>query len=143
MLPHIAEWNDWLRRYDVVAVGMQECMYKAGGTDGDDDGAHDSMSDDDGAEAAAKVKKGMKQSAGGWLTTFSDGVTAACNTHVAETIGTVLSVVNRRSHFRMLLGFRMLCDVISAVTEFMVSVLHSMSAIGIQDVVEGEVRPRV
>jgi hypothetical protein len=35
----------------------------------------------------------------------------------------------------VLLGFTMLCDVISAVTEFMVRVVHSTSAIGIQDVV--------
>jgi hypothetical protein len=34
----------------------------------------------------------------------------------------------------MLLGFMMLCDAISAVTEFMVRALHLRGAIGIHDV---------
>jgi hypothetical protein len=55
----------------------------------------------------------------------------------------IYNIQDRILHSRSALGSTMLCDVISAVTEFMASVLHPEECFGIHDVAGVEVRPCV
>jgi hypothetical protein len=63
---------------------------------------------------------------------------------LCDVISAVTEFMARVLHTRgLLLGFMMLCDVISAVTEFMVRVLHLSRSIGVRDVAGIEPRPCV
>ena len=70
--------------YDVIVVGMQECMYKP--TPGDEPDHAEFTSDEEHDEDEGK----SKSTKGGWMTTFKDKFDESCTKHINKTIQSCL-----------------------------------------------------
>ena len=81
--------NEGAGQYDIIAVGMQECIYKVDGDDVADAGLS-SNDEHDVQEDGTVQRKKLDKTAGGWGTTFNDMLSSECSTHVLQVLGDCL-----------------------------------------------------